>query len=70
MMSLEAHKSAPKWVESWCKLHQDCGAKIHTERYLSKYQKEGLVLAKEQGGPSLKSTINHGSRDKATDETT
>ena len=40
-------------------LHQDSGAKIQTKRYLSKYQEQGLVLAKEQGGSSFKSTINH-----------
>ena len=51
-MSLKAHKSAPKWVESWCKLHQDSGAKIQIIWHLSKYQKEGLLLAKEQGGSS------------------
>ena len=47
-------------------LHQDSDAKIQVRRYLSKYQEQGLVLAKEQGGPSFMSTINHMARVKHT----
>ena len=48
-MSLKVHQMG---LSLGAILHQDSSAKIQTKRYLSKYQKEGLVLAKEQGGSS------------------